>query len=57
MVDKNVEIFDEVISKIAFYIPLLTIIVGTIGSLCNIITFTSKFPSIYHIYLSIYILN
>ncbi|CAF1124988.1 unnamed protein product [Rotaria sp. Silwood1] len=42
MTDKNIEILNEIINQITLYVPLLIIISGTIGSLCNVITFTSR---------------
>ncbi|CAF4690256.1 unnamed protein product [Rotaria sp. Silwood1] len=42
MADKNIEILNEIINQITLYVPLLIIISGTIGSLCNVITFTSR---------------
>ena len=38
MFNKNVEL---ILNELMFYIPLLTIIIGIFGSLCNIIIFTS----------------
>ncbi|CAF4541877.1 unnamed protein product [Rotaria sp. Silwood2] len=42
MTDKDIEIINEITNQITFYGPLLIIISGTLGSLCNVITFTSR---------------
>ncbi|CAF3160856.1 unnamed protein product [Rotaria sp. Silwood2] len=42
MTDNNILILNQVISGITLYVPYFTIIVGTIGSLCNLLTFTSR---------------
>ncbi|CAF3666291.1 unnamed protein product [Adineta steineri] len=42
MINKNIIISNTIINWTTLYIPLLTIIVGTLGSICNIITFSSK---------------
>lgn len=40
--DENIDNLNQIINYIIFYISLLIIGSGTIGSLCNIITFTSR---------------
>ncbi|CAF3391115.1 unnamed protein product, partial [Rotaria sp. Silwood2] len=42
MMDNNILILNQVINGITLYVPYFTIIVGTIGSFCNLLTFTSR---------------
>ncbi|CAF1173372.1 unnamed protein product [Adineta ricciae] len=42
MIGNNPEILYDIINWITFYASFLTIIIGTLGGLCNLLTFTSK---------------
>ncbi|CAF1319252.1 unnamed protein product [Rotaria sp. Silwood1] len=42
MTDNTIHILNQVISQITLYVPYFTIIIGTVGSFCNLLTFTSR---------------
>jgi len=39
---KDLEILNEIIVNLTFYVPILMISIGTIRSVCNVLIFTSK---------------
>lgn len=42
MSDNSINILNSVISRITLYVPYFTIIFGSLGSFCNLLTFTSR---------------
>ncbi|CAF1608784.1 unnamed protein product, partial [Adineta ricciae] len=42
MTDSSITILIQTIGKVTLYVPYATIILGTIGALCNVLTFSAK---------------
>jgi hypothetical protein len=42
MSDKEMQVLSDLINCLTYYVPFVTMTIGTISSICNIIIFTSR---------------